>query len=283
MPHGPLWSAQRSSERDPGQPKPTRRAGAARPPSRAAARRPRRRAGSSRASVPTWLSNGDTDDAASAKEWSAAIASGDSRPSDRATTVSPASARDVDGLEQPALVAPEVDDHERRSPAALSASSRRTATSLPPSTRDAGPQRAEVGDELQRHSRARRRRPAPAPRRSRSASRSTTAVERCRARRRRAWPGRWTARPCGGAAIGCSPSSSRMRSTAGRSWRARSRWTDAWSALNPSKPSLPASRTTVAAPGRRRVGEVGDGAEGRRAVGRSSTTWATRRSAVVSS
>ena len=61
--------------------------------------------------------------------------------------------------------------------------------------------------------------------------------------------------------IGWSPPSSRIRSAAGRSCLARSRWIEACSALNPSNPSLAASRTTVAAPADGRLGEVGDGAE----------------------
>ncbi len=40
----------------------------------------------------------------------------------------------------------------------------------------------------------------------------------------------------------------RIRSAAGRNCRARSCCTEAWSAVNPSKPSLVAKRTTVAAP-----------------------------------
>ena len=70
-----------------------------------------------------------------------------------------------------------------------------------------------------------------------------------------------------------------MRSAAGRSWLARSCWTDACSALNPSKPSLVASRTTVAAPEpapSARSATVPNATS----CGFASTTSATRRSAV---
>ena len=40
--------------------------------------------------MPSWLSNGDTDSASSVNDTGAAIASGDSGPSDRAITVWPA-------------------------------------------------------------------------------------------------------------------------------------------------------------------------------------------------
>ena len=100
-------------------------------------------------------------------------------------------------------------------------------------------------------------------------------------RRRRASPARWRARPSGGGRSADRRPISRIRSAAGRSWRARSRWTDACSALKPSKPSLAARRTTVAAPA--------PAAPARSATvpkptscGCSRTTWATRRSAAVS-
>jgi hypothetical protein len=71
-----------------------------------------------------------------------------------------------------------------------------------------------------------------------------------------------------------------MRSAAGRSWLARSCCTDACSALNPSKPSLVARRTTVAAPEpdpSARSATVPNATS----CGFASTTSATRRSAVV--
>ena len=74
--------------------------------------------------------------------------------------------------------------------------------------------------------------------------------------------------------------SSRMRSAAGRSWRERSSCTDDCSALKPSNPSLAARRTTVAAPARTPMPDRRRCR--RRRWGRSSTAWATRRSAAVS-
>ena len=74
---------------------------------------------------------------------------------------------------------------------------------------------------------------------------------------------------------------SRMRSAAGRNWRARSSCTDDCRALKPSKPSLAARRTTVAAPAPAWEARSATVPKATR-CGRSSTASATRRSAAVS-